>query len=62
MAGWKKKLRYSEETLWFLECYICWIGIGTCDEETSSVVVSNEKKEQQQMTIKMPCNYCLDCR
>ena len=36
MAGQKKKLSYSEETLWFPEYYIGWIGIGNCDQETSS--------------------------
>ena len=36
MAGRKKKLRYSEETLWFPEYYIGWIGSGNCDQETSS--------------------------
>ena len=36
MAGQKKKLRYSEETPWFPEYYIGWIGIGNCDQETSN--------------------------
>ena len=36
MAGQKKKLRYSEETPWFPEYYISWIGIGNCDQETST--------------------------
>ena len=39
MAGQKKKLRYSEETPWFPEYYIGWIGIGNCDQKTSSIQV-----------------------
>ena len=35
MAGQKKKPRYSEETLWFLNYYIGWIGIGNCGQKTS---------------------------
>ena len=30
----KKKLRYSEETLWFPKYYIGWIGIGNCGQKT----------------------------
>ena len=36
MAGQKKKLRYSEETPWFPEYYIGWIGIGNCGQKTSN--------------------------
>ena len=36
MAGQKKKLRYSEETPWFPEYYIGWIGIGNCVQKTST--------------------------
>ena len=39
MAGQKKKLRYSEETPWFPEYYIGWIGIGNCGQKTSNVHV-----------------------
>ena len=35
MAGQKKKTRYSEETLWFPNYYIGWIGIGNCGQKTS---------------------------
>ena len=35
MAGQKKKPRYSEETPWFPEYYIGWIGIGNCGQKTS---------------------------
>ena len=35
MAGRKEKLRYSEETLWFPNYYIGWIGIGNCGQKTS---------------------------
>ena len=36
--GWtKKNLRYSEETPWFPEYYIGWIGIGNCGQKTSNV-------------------------
>ena len=34
MAGWKKKSRYSEETPWFPEYYIGWIGIRKCGQKT----------------------------
>ena len=37
MIGQKKKLRYSEQTPWFPQYYIGWIGIGNCDQETSSI-------------------------
>ena len=37
MAGQKKKLRYSEETPWFPEYYIGWIGISNCGQKTSSM-------------------------
>jgi hypothetical protein len=37
MAGQKKKVRYSEETLWFLKYYISWIGIGNCGQKTFNV-------------------------
>ena len=37
MTGQKKKLRYSEETLWFPEYYIGWIGIGNCGQKTSII-------------------------
>ena len=40
MTGQKKKLRYSEETPWFSEYYIGWIGIGNCGQETSTVLAS----------------------
>ena len=36
MARQKKKLRYSEETPWFPEYYIGWIGIGNCGQKTSN--------------------------
>ena len=36
MAGQKKKLRYSEETLRFPKYYIGWIGIGNCGQKTST--------------------------
>ena len=36
MAERKKKPRYSEETTWFPECYIGWIGIGNCGQKTSN--------------------------
>ena len=36
MGGQKKKLRYSEETPGFHEYYIGWIGIGNCDQKTST--------------------------
>ena len=40
MAGQKKKnLRYSEETPWFPEYYIDWIGIGNCGQKTSIMLV-----------------------
>ena len=39
MAGQKKKLRYSEETPWFPEYCIGWIGIGNCDQKTSTKYV-----------------------
>ena len=39
MAERKKKLRYSEETPWFPEYYIGWIGIGNCDQEASTMYV-----------------------
>ena len=35
----KKKLRYSEETPWFPEYYIGWIGIGNCVQKTSTKYV-----------------------
>ena len=33
----KKKVRYSEETLWFLEYYIGWIGIGNWGQKTFNI-------------------------
>ena len=36
MARPKKELRYSEETTWFPEYYIGWIGIGKCDQEIAN--------------------------
>ena len=36
MAGQKKKLRYSEETLRFPEYYIGWIGIYNNGQKTTS--------------------------
>ena len=37
MAGRKEKLRYQEETPWFPEYNIGWIGIGNCGQKTSSI-------------------------
>ena len=39
MATQKKKVRYSEESLWFLEYYIGWIGIGIgyCGQKTFNI-------------------------
>ena len=39
MAGRKKKLRYSVESLQFPEYHIGWIGIDNCDQETSNIYV-----------------------
>ena len=38
MAG-QKNLVYSEETPWFPEYYIGWIGIGNCGQKTSIIHV-----------------------
>ena len=37
MAWQKKNPRYSEETPWFPEYCIGWIGIGNCGQKTSTV-------------------------
>ena len=47
MAGQKKKLRYSEETQWFPEYYIGWIGIGNCGQKTSTNDGYNHNKTQE---------------
>ena len=36
MTEHKKKLRYAEETPWFPEYYIGWIGIGNCGQKISN--------------------------
>ena len=46
MAGQKKKPRYSEETPWFPEYYIGWIGSGNCDQETSSTYVLHSESNE----------------
>ena len=42
MAGQKKKLIYSEETPWFPEYYIGWIGIINCGQRTSDMYITVE--------------------
>ena len=37
MARQKKKLRYSEETLWFPKYYIGWIRLDNCGQKTSTL-------------------------
>ena len=56
MAGQKKKLRYSEETPWFPKYYIGWIGIGNCDQETSTIYHLKKSVNRVKILKKLPPN------
>ena len=45
MAGRKQKLKYLEETLWFPEYNIGWIGIGNCGQKTSIIYVGGVQSD-----------------